>query len=144
MEDMFKNEICVGDVCAKIYNYRDLQIVTAKKLNKQKCTFTDGSQGNYDQIFSLRGIGIEDAGKRHVEGEKTDALGNDLHVGDAVLFISSRGAYFHKGVIRSLAAQKITIEYEEQRFFKRYSDVLSLTAYGKDDFAPALPDWDKI
>ena len=141
MKDLFKNDLQVGDVCGKIYNYNTLQIVTVKKLNEEKCTFTDGTQGRYDLVFSLAGIGIQDDGRRHEYGDKTDALGNELHVGDVVLFISSRGAYFHKGVVRSLPTKRVTVEYNGKKYSKGYGDTLSLTAYGKEDFDPPLPGW---
>lgn len=142
--DMFDHIISVGDVCARIFHYSTLEIVTVKSLCEKRVIFTNGSRNDYDTVVSLSALGISEI---HSQTGCTDALGNEIHEGDVVLYIHSYGAVFGKGTIISTAKKKIRVKSFDSHWdnsvinIRPYYAVISLSKYGLDDIEIKLPHW---
>lgn len=151
--DALKNTVQVGDLCARIHNYNTLVIVHVSKITERRCTFSNGGYDEHSAFISLDSIGIKNANSfygtfiSHWSKDHKDALGNELKIGDAVVFISSNSVRFAVGTVKKLPDKRVSIivdcdDYgrpsDTKAYSRFYSDVISLSAYGLEDLKTLL------
>lgn len=113
--DEFNNQLNVGDLAAKIFEYNKIQIGIVKLIGDYQVRFEDGKIGNYCNTISLTALGIAKPDVPTAEYPH-DALGNSIAVGDAVYYIGESSALFHSGVVEKIGAKKVTVRGEVERY----------------------------
>lgn len=145
-KDMFGNPVDVGDTIMLIaQDGRYLRTETVIRCGDSRCYFrnykTFGIQDSYrpyEALFSVSALNELAENIEHAGENMCDALGNNLSVGDVVLFVETGYRRFQKGTVHSVAPQSCVISFprdcygntEGRRF---YRDVVSLTKLGLQD-----------
>ena len=146
MKDNIGNEISVGDFvfCYSGQNKYTIQKVKSfrhcngETLNgiTEAVNFEGKGWISATNVVSLNALGVDVSNLENAKaGNKSDALGNALRVGDKVLYLHSMEMYTEVGVVKSLSEKSCLLTIKENRFGqteyrKKYDELISLTALG--------------
>ena len=143
MKDNIGNDLNIGDYVFCLSGTHKNTIQQIKKFRITKDHFGDrdavdfvgGSWLLAYNTISLTALGITDAKTSTQPG--CDVLGNELHVGDKVLYRHPLEYYAEIGTVKKLAAKSCLLEITPNRFGeteyrKKFNEILSLTALGQE------------
>ena len=146
MRDNIGNELTLGDfvfclsgslknTAQKITGFRTIKNEPFE--GREAVNFAGGFWLATDNVISLNALGAKSFDVVSASG--CDALGNPLHIGDQVLFLRMLEMYTEIGIVKKMAAKTCLLSIAKSRFDqteyrKKYNEVISLTALGKEDF----------
>jgi hypothetical protein len=97
---------------------------------------------NAMNVVSLNALGVELSSLDGICASPLhDALGNELHVGDKVLYLHTMEMFADVGIVKSMAKNSCLLSIKENRFGqteyrKKYAEIISLTALGIEQIPP--------
>lgn len=144
MKDNIGNEVHIGDCVFCLTGKHKHTIQTVEKLivakddfgNQIRVYFENGSWLSIFNLLSLTALGVTATETASSFG--CDVLGNQLHLGDKVLFLHPMEFYAEIGIVKKLAAKSCLLSISANRFGqteyrKKYEELISLTAIGKEN-----------
>lgn len=155
MKDNVGNEIHLGD---DVYCYSGKYKNQIRQVQGFR-TITDEILGEVEavnlssrdwltavNVVSLNALGITEIPQTEEPPKRSDILGNPLRIGDKVLFLHRMEMYAEIGTVKSMTDKSCLLAIKQNRFGqaeyrKKYEELISLTAIGKEDLVPQHDDF---
>ncbi len=155
MVDNIGNEIHIGDsvFCFsgkyknQVMQVESFRIIKDVLFDREAVNFSSRDWLSAENVVSLTALGAVEKSPGDSVCKYQDALGNPLQVGDRVLFLRSMKMYAEIGIVKSLAQKSCLLAFQAKysnktEYRKKYEEVISLTAIGKDNLVIEHHDFD--
>ena len=151
MKDNVGNEIHLGDFVYcysgkhknRIQQVHGFRVIHDEQLGElDAVNFSDKDWLRAANVVSLNALGVTALPDVQWPLNRCDILGNPLHIGDKVMYMHRLERDAETGVVKSMTDKSCLLSIQENWFGqteyrKKYEELISLTALGKEDFTPA-------
>ena len=144
MRDTVGNELNIGDhvfclsgsLSYTIQKVEKFRIIKEHWGDRECVDFGNGLWLSSENVVSLTALGA--VNPEICDNSGYDALGAELHVSDKVLYRHAMEIFAEIGTVKKLTAKTCLLTIDKNRFNqteyrKKYGEIISLTALGKED-----------